>query len=253
MCRKNKMRPFLKKFCDIIDESPLKDTSKLFNKSRLKRLTDIIEEDVDFILENSSYIYKKLQEKKVKYSTQRAFVSTIMTLFKYVKRLKKIISMSYKSWQDIACLLKDKKSNNTVKYAKWSDIIERRDTLNKESIEYFIISLYTYLDPTTNDLYKIKFYNKLPTHVVKDYWIIDKKKSIIHSKNSKIVPNELDNIVRNNLKYKPRRHLILSQSGEPYKNIHSYNVYIDRIMKKVFGKNFSLSILRKSYERKNKF
>ena len=85
------MKPFLKKFCDIIDESPLKDTSKLFNKSRLKRLTDIIGEDLDYILENSSNTYKILLEKKIKYSTQRAFISTIMTLFKYVKGLKKII------------------------------------------------------------------------------------------------------------------------------------------------------------------
>lgn len=245
------MRPFLKKFCNIIDESPLKDTSKLFNKSRLKRLTDIVEEDLDYILENSQYTYKIFLSKKIKYSTQRAFVSTIMTLFKYVKKLKKMIPVSYKSWLNIALLLKDKNNNNnTIKYAKWNDIIEKRNTLNKDSNEYFIISLYTLLHIPTNDLYKIKFYNKLPTHVVENYWIIDKKKSIIHSKKEQIVPDELDNIVRNHLRKKPRRYLILSQSGKPYNNIHSYNVYIDRIMKKVFGKNFNLSILRKSYEKK---
>lgn len=103
------INPFLVKFCKIIDEAPLKNTSKSFNKSRLKRLTDIVHKDMNYILENSVITYDILQNKNIKFSTQRAFVSTILTLFKYVKKLKRIIPESYKSWKNISNILKKKK------------------------------------------------------------------------------------------------------------------------------------------------
>lgn len=245
-------RPFLSKFSEIIDKSQLNENTKNIYKSRLKRLTEITNKDVDFIIDHSKHVVKILDQEKIKYATQIAFVSTIMTLFKYTKNLLETKRESYNSWCKIYdSLTNENNKNKTVKVSEWNSIIKIRDSLDKNSNEFFILALYTYLEPNIGDLYKIKLYNQLPNDINNNYWLMDEKKSIICGKKKKQeVPNILDNIVRNNLKSNPRRYLILNQKGKPYVNTHSYNVYIDRILKKLFGKQFCLNILRTSYKKK---
>lgn len=241
--------PFLKKFSEIIEGTNLNTNTKQLYKWRLHKLTDITKHDIDWIISNCDETFMLIA--KMEISTQISYINTILSLFKYTKDLKSIKKISYKNWNRKYSLVKrsliheEKTGSNTIS----TDTIESiRDNLEKNSDDYFIVSLLTYLPSKVGNLQRVKLYNNLPPDIDNDYWLIEKSGSLIKCNNNKYqVPDILDNIVRNNLRKNNRKYLIVNKQKKPYENIHAYNVYIDRIVKRVFGKDMNLNKLRKSY------
>jgi uncharacterized protein with HEPN domain len=165
------MLPYLKKFTDVIDNSTLAKLSKIEYKGRLQRLTLLTGHDVDWIIQNCKEVQKKL--KSYAPTTQKGYINTVLTIFKYTKDLRKKQPNAYKCWFDalskINVIVEAKYDNiepskkQLETYVQWDDIIKRRDTLDKESPEYLLLSMYTMIPPARADMNHVKIYYKDPT------------------------------------------------------------------------------------------
>lgn len=265
------MLPYLKKFTEVIDKSTLAKLSKVEYKGRLQRLTVITGHDVDWIIHNCKDVQKKL--KSYAPTTQKGYINTVLTVFKYTKDLKKKQPNSYKCWFDalnkINLVVEAKYDNiepsqkQLDTYVSWDNIIKRRETLNNDSQEYLLLSMYTMIPPARADMNHVKIYHKEPSdkEIEKqpNYLIIkENTMRLIYnefkSRGRKIqryekeLPENLKKVIINSLEKHPREYLIVSpRTGEPYENAATYTKYFDRMLHKIFDKAVTINTLRHSF------
>jgi integrase len=61
------------------------------------------------------------------------------------------------------------------------------------------------------------------------------------------VPQELMDIIRLSLQRHPRQYLFVDESGRPYELQNSYTKFANRLLKNIFGKSVTISLLRHSF------
>jgi hypothetical protein len=261
---------FLSRYQNVLDQSNLSDMSKFQYKSRLSRLADITCHDIDWVLSHCKQTFAMMKaQDKMEPETAKALVNSIMAVFKYTKNLKDDMPKSYFSWQDLAKKLKEltqKKYDNAEpsqrqldSYVKWAEIIEKRETMVKTSQEYLLLCMYTMIPPCRADLNKIRIYHSTPRTNEGNYIVLTNKKATLvfnefktrnprNLKYEKDLPDELTQVIRANLKFKPSDYLIVSsKTGGPYEKANSYTVYFNTLLGKLFGKKVTINTLRHSY------
>ena len=262
---------FLLKFQEIIDASELSDISKKTYKDRLKRLTTLMNHDVDWIILHCRETYEKLKQYEIQ--TQKGYINSILTLFKYTKGLKTKRLNTYNCWysifQEVDAKAEDKYNNlqasdrQRAAYVAWHDIITARDKLDKSSQDYLLLCLYTMIPPSRADMNMLKIYYKDPNNIevnkYPNYIVIynDKIKLIYNEfksksrklqKYEKILPQNLDHVIRQSLHNKPRDFLIVSpRTNHGYENASTYSKYFSIILERIFKKKLSINTLRHSY------
>lgn len=262
---------YLEHYCKIIDSTTLADQSKHQYKARLKRLTDITGHDIDWVIDNCKETFEALKAKNiVEAQTVKAFINSILTLFKYVEGLKKKKTSQHKCWLKLFYKVKaiadhkyetlqasEKQINS---YVSWAKIIEEREKLDKTTDDYLLLSLYTMIPPCRADLNKIQiFKNRDDIKDEGNYLIIDRKnmkliynefksKSKKLQKYEKVLPENLTEVIADSLRRKPREYLIISPKTKlPYDKPHSYNVYFNKVLNRIFKKNVTINTLRHSF------
>ena len=267
---------YLSKFEQIIKKSNLSPISKEMYISRLKRLVKITGKDVDWILKNADETFRiMVEDKKIsELQSQKAYINSILTLFKHTNDLKNTMSESYSKWLECfrrvnsqaqmkyeTCQASQKQKDVFV---SWENILEKRDSLEKTSLEYLILCLYSMIPPSRADMNEIKIYsNYIPNDEEEkefpNYLIIDGNKMTLvynefKSKSKKMqkyendLPECLIDVIKTSLANDPRDFLITSpKTKKPYHNPHSYTVFVDRMLLKLFGKNVTINTLRHSF------
>lgn len=272
--------PFLNKFNGVIDTSVgLSDKSKVNYKNRLGRLVTITGKDVDWIIDHCVVVLKKMKENGLeKPESTKAYINTILALFKYTEKLKEKKPKAYKCWlgeftkvNEIAMA----KYNNlaasdkqVASFVAWEDILQKRDDLNRDSIEYLLLCMYTMIPPSRADMNHIKIFNREPSEkessIQPNYLVIgggdgsgggmrlvynefkSKNKNLL--KYEKELPMELVEVIKRSLKVMPREYLFVSsRNGQPFVNPNSYTKFVHRILEKVIKKGVTINTLRHSF------
>jgi hypothetical protein len=270
-----KKLPFLLKFQSVIDDAEnLSAMSKTQYKSRLNKLTDITGHDVDWIIKNCKKTMELIEKaKKTEPQTQKSYINAILAVFRYTQDLKVKHAKHHQCWTDefkrVNDLTHEKYENLEASprqlqaYLPWEEIVSKMNSLDKDSVEYFLLSLYTMIPPSRADFNNVKIYYKAPTEtLVKEqpnYLVITPKlmKLVFNEFKSKgakiqtyenVLPDELVDVINNSLKTNPRDYLVISpRNGKHYANAHSYTVYVDRIFNKIFQKPVTINTLRHSF------
>lgn len=268
-------KPFLIKFKDIIDKTELSETTKHNYKYRLERLTTLTNHDIDWVISNCPKTLAILKEKGVtEPQSVKAMINAILTLFKHTKDLKENKKKAYTCWINHFKEVNEKAEQKyeTIQpsakqidaYVPWSEIIQKRDQLDKDSEEYLILCLYTMLPPARADFNKVKiFRDNAPTSIeTKEYpnhiIITSKYMKLVYNefktKSKKLqmyekqLPDNLTQVIKNSLKRHPRDFLVVSdKTGEPYHKPNSFTQHVKRILFKVFKKQMSINTLRHSF------
>lgn len=263
--------PYLKRFIGIINRTNLSDVSKLNYKKRLTHLTNVTGQDVNWIIDNCKKTLKNLNDKS--FETKKAYINSILTLFKYTKDMKCMKKKQYDCWfkhfQEVNEITEKKYDNIEASdkqinsFVPWKEIIEKRDSLDKNSDPYLILCLYTMIPPSRADMNNIKIVKEEP--IAKEikkqpnYLIINgKKMTLVYNefkskgrsipKYEKELPDELVNIIADSLKRSPRDFLIVSpRNNEPYINVNSYTKYVHDILHRIFDKKVTFNTLRHSF------
>lgn len=266
------MYVYLEKFKTIIDKTDLADQSKKQYKLRLKRLSEISGHDIDWVLDHCKETFEMMKEQDIlEPQTVKAYINSILALFKYTKNLKVIKVKGYKCWVSLFNKVKEiadqkyetlEASDKQIKaYVPWIDIIKKRESLDKNTAEYLLLSLYTMIPPCRADLNEIRIYYDKDGKETENYLVIYKeqgKMKLIYnefkSKSKRLqqyekwLPSNLQEVIKTSLKSEPRDYLIISpRTKKPYYNVKSYTTYFDRILKKVFEKNVTINTLRHSF------
>lgn len=268
-------KPFLTKFIDILDKTELSDVSKKNYKYRLERLTILTGKDVDWIINNCKKTMKVLKDKNItEPQSLKALINSILTVFKHTKGLREKKQKAYTCWYEHFKEVNDKAQEKYEKieasarqieaYVPWEKVLSKRDELDKDSNEYFILCLYTMLPPARADFNKVRIMKekqlsdelvaKYPNHLI----IMPKGMKLVYNefktrskklqKYEKVLPDELVAVIKESLKRQPRQFLVVSdKTGEPYHKPNSFTQHVKRILYKVFGKSMSINTLRHSF------
>lgn len=263
--------PYLTQFTKVIDASTeLSDVSKKTYKDRLRRLTTMTGHDVDWIIMHCKGVYEAI--KKYETQTQKGYINTVLMLFKYTdglkKKKKKVYDCWYKLFMKVAAQAEEKYNNMEASdrqkkvYVPWAKILETRDGLAKDSQEYLLLSLYTMIPPSRADMNAVKILGsddevdvkKYPNYMV----LYDDKIKLVYNefksksrrlqKYEKILPANLEGVVRRSLMARPRDYLVVSpRTGQPYATGEAFAKYFDRVLERVFGKKVTINTLRHSF------
>lgn len=263
-------------YVQSIMNSQLSDTSKKNYVARLKRLGDLTRgRGPAWFVDNCQETFDFLHDEGVdEPQTLRSYVNAVLALFKYNPTLKEKHKLEYEKWREkfkeIDKVTEHKymtlqASQRQIEvYVPWSEIVKKRETLEKESDEYLLLSMYTMIEPSRADMNKIRIWRGVePSEAQKkedpNYLLIKptgmtlvynefKSKSRRLQKYENELPVGLQKVIKASLQRKPRDYLIVSpRSGEPYHNAHSFTSYFDRMLHRVFGKKVTINTLRHSY------
>lgn len=264
--------PYLVRFTNIIKNNKnLSDVSKTNYTKRLNHLVNVTGKDVNWIVDNCIKTMGFLKGKS--FETKKAYINSILTLFKYTANMKSLKSKQYDCWfkqfHKINEITESKYDNieasekQLESHIDWKDILQIRDKLAKDSESYLILCLYTMIPPSRADMNNIKILKafpgqddvkKQPNYLV---WKDDsmtlvynefKSKGRSIPKYEKELPLELVEVIRTSLTNKPRDYLIISpRSGGPYLNVNSYTKYVHDMWSRVFKKKVTFNTLRHSF------
>lgn len=264
--------PFLTRFVNIIkNNKKLSDVSKTNYIKRLNHLVNVTGHDINWIVDNCTKAMAFLKDKS--FETKKAYINSILTLFKYTANMKSLKSKQYDCWfkhfQKVNDITEKKYDNIEASdkqldaYIDWKDVLEVRDKLDKEGDSYLILCLYTMIPPSRADMNNIKVLRAFPSEedikkqpnylVWKDgsmtlVYNEFKSKGRSIPKYEKILPDELVAVIRTSLTKKPRDYLIISpRTGGPYINVNSYTKYVHDMWSRVFGKKVTFNTLRHSF------
>jgi len=259
-----------------IKESNLSEVSKRHYESKVKRLEKITGHDIKWVIENCEETLDFLEEQGIKEPQSiRTYINTVLALYKYNPELKDKNKIEYEKWvaqfkrydkvTEMKYMTSQASPKQVESHVPWRDIIAKRDSLDKTSIEYFILSLYTMIEPARADYNYVRIYtNREPRaeerEEIPNYLLIRNGTMILVlneyksatkrvSKYENELPKDLQKVIKTSLKLNPRKFLVVSpRNNKPYMNVHSYTVYIDRLLKKIFKKEgFSINTLRHSH------
>ena len=225
----------------------MSDSSKKLYLHNLKKLNDNKElKDFSF-LKKTDEVMKKMPSNR---NTARSYIIACVNACKGRKGFKKALEFYTKLMDDINAELKDG-TNKTERYKEnemeWADILEARDNLPKDSIEYVVMCLYTLMPPRRNLDYIMKIGKPEETGNWYDgknfYFGNYKTAGKYHTQ--VVEPNdELKQVLHSYLENRPFRtnDLLVKKSGNPFTTKD-----IQLTINKVLGKKIGATMLRSFY------
>ena len=251
----------------------LSEVTKANYESRLKRMEALTKKTVEFLMLHPNETFVAIKRAYTELQSQKAMINAFLTLFKHSEKLDRKAKTAYKVWKSIFAtvndVIKERYDNNVATeaqleaYVPLAEVIAKRDALDKGSMEYLLLSMYTKIPPVRADYGNVRILAKEPATEEErkqgNYLIVAPKKMTLRlnefkSKGrrfpqyEKELPADLDGDIRNSLKKWPRTHLFMSKKTmKPYARDNTYVVFVLRMTERVFGKPIGVSMLRRIY------
>ena len=222
----------------------MSDNSRKLYMHNLKKLNDGKElKDFNF-LKKTEDIMKKMPSNR---NTCRSYVIAAVNACKGRKGFKKTLEFYTKKMDEINAELKDG-THKTERYLEnelsWNQILEARDKLPKDSIEYVVMCLYTIIPPRRNLDYVMKIgkpqENSNWYDGVNLYFGNYKTKGTYHTQVVP-VPDDLKKVLNSYIENRPFRSndLLIKKSGKCFDTKD-----IQLTINKVLGKKIGCTLLR---------
>jgi hypothetical protein len=225
-----------------------------------------------FILTNPKKVIEKLLEQDWSKHRLCGMVSAPLSVYKRAKWLQESHETEWKMWQDKRKETQKEiddeyeKNEGTEKYNKvavpWRQIVEKRDSLPKGSIERLLISFYTMIPPGRANYGDLFIYNKVPPKddipEQQNYIVLSDDENYIglrryktestYHENRIDIPEELVDEIAESLKQAPRTHMFVGKNKEPFRSENSFTKFACRVLEKVYNRpGLSITILRRMF------
>ena len=154
---------------------------------------------------------------------------------------------------------------HTESELKWERVLQVRDALPKDSPDYLLLAMYTYVPPRRQEDYALlrvytnpevlpkmdhnHFHLAHPRHGPYFYIHSFKTASSIGTFfNNRYIPKELIEAIRVSLKTRPRDYMFVQKNDEPFKTTNSYTKYSNGVIKRLFDNpHASVNSLRHAF------
>lgn len=207
-----------------------------------------------------------------KLSSIHVYATSVLTSFKHLPELKELAPESYKAWKEFNDAATGPLEHR-AKTAKptprqepgviaFEEIIAKRESLPVGSDARLLLSVYSHLPPKRVDFARARiFYEKQRHDTPGNYLILHARGAGV----SELVMNEFKTFkkygqfredlpavlvteIRASLKRRPREFLFVStRDRQPYKSDDIFGAWANRMLKSLFGKPLTISLIRHSY------
>lgn len=256
----------------------LAESSKTLFSKKLAQFASFMPQDkqtTEFIVDNPEIAIKALKKQTTIVQTpanKHMFYSAIVAWLKHTDNGKIRSEQIKQRWATIQKEnwesrrqqdMNNEPTPNQIEVAtklKWSDIVEKRDSLEQGSIQKLLLSMYTYLPPVRADYYDVGI-NPLPSNKDKKNYIILGNSAVTStivlnnfktaSKYNDIThtcPEPLYNEIRASLAKSPRNYLFTmpTDSKRPFDR-NSFSKWANAQLKAIFQVPMNLTSLRHLY------
>ena len=225
----------------------MSDSSKKLYIHNLKRLNNNKEiKDFNYLKKTDDVMTKMPTNR----NTARSYIIAAVNACKGRKGFKKALDFYTKKMEEINIELKDA-TNKTERYKenemKWSEILDARDKLPKDSIEYVVMCLYTMCAPRRNQDYIMKVQKPQENSNSYDgvnFYFGNYKTKGTYNMQVVPVPEDLKRVLNSYLETRPFKSndLLIKKSGNPFSTKD-----IQLTINKVLGKKIGCTLLRSIY------
>lgn len=258
----------------ILNAPALSESSKTQYLEKLATLTRLVGKPVEYLVDNPSHVIAVISRRYPCPLTQRAFVASVKALFHHNGDLKVTKASQYQEYTEhqnkmsqtiteryMAAEPSEKERKNWV---PWEDVLAKEKELaivEYASDDHLLLAMYCLIEPLRQDYGALKILvdKEPPEDAVGNYlaiardgsWgklILNKYKTAKkYGTYSRTLPPELLRIIKTNLIAHPRAYLFVDDRGRPYHKVNSFTKMSNRTLRRIFGKNFTVSLMRHSH------
>lgn len=257
----------------ILKTDALEESSKTQYLEKLATLTKLLGKPVEYLVDHPRHVIAAIAKHYPQPLTQRTFVTAIKALFHYndLKASKASQYQEYTEHQNrlsqaateryMAAEPSDRERRNWV---PWDEVRKRERELaatEHASDEHLLLAMYCLIEPLRQDYGALHIMvNKEPDEGAPGNYlciadtgawgslILNKYKTAKkYGTFKRQLPPDLLGIIKASLLARPRRYLFLDESGQPYHKTNSFTKMSNRTLARIFGKNFTVSMMRHSY------
>ena len=258
----------------IVHSESLSESSKTQYLEKLATLTKITGKPLAWSIDHPKKVVAAISRRYPAVLTQRAFVAAVKAVFHHNPDLKTAKPEQYERYTEhqnelsqaiteryMAAQPSDKERLNWV---PWEEVLRKEQELARNeygSYDHLLLAMYCLIEPLRQDYGALRILvDRQPPHDSEGNFLVIARdvshgKLVLNSYKTakkygtyeRPLPANLLGVIRASLIAHPRAYLFEDDSGQPYKKSNSFTQFSNRTLKRLFGKKFTVSLMRHSH------
>lgn len=257
----------------ILDAPNLNETSKGQYLETIASVTRLLDKPLDWVIDHPDETIAAVSEHYTNAMTRRSLMTGLKAVFRFNDPLmvtKKAAYDAFTECQTQASQEIDKRylsaepsERERRNWVPWDQVLAREAQLSATqfgSTDHLLLAMYCLIEPLRQDFGVLRVVLDHPpedtgtgNHLViarNASWgkliLNDYKTSKHYSTLQRDLPSNLLAVIKASLMAMPRRYLFVTTAGKPYEKANSFQQFSNRTLKRLFGKNVTVSTLRHS-------
>lgn len=229
------------------------------------------------VIAHPKAMIKRIEKEYDSLQTRKSHVSAIKAILKYNPDLQEEYKDQALKWAEYFRTLDraitervasaEPTQRELLNWVEWKDVVRKQYEMGLTeygSVPHLLLSMYSLIEPIRADYGDVRIIHEgsresraLPEDA--NYVYLSQRsgesKLVLHSyKTSKkygtferILPDQLVSIIAASLTKEPRAYLFVDEFGHPYEKKNSYTRFANRTFERIFGKKFTISLVRHSF------
>lgn len=263
------MHPYLQR---IADNEHLTEKSKSVYISQLNRLSVVTGRPLENMVRKPNSTYQRITAQYDNPRSLRTMIVAIKSLFKHNPSLRCEYPDAWDRWhakfKSVDAVVTDEvmrgepTQRERENWVRWADVVAKERELARTqyaSDPHLLLAMYTLIEPARQDYALVALTSSPPADQTRGNFIIvpatgdltlvlnDYKTAKTYSTYTRVLPDGLAAIIRASIQTRPREWLFTMRDGSPFTNKTSFIHYTNAILKRLFGRNFTVRMMRHSY------
>lgn len=258
----------------IRSSEKLSDNTKGQYVERLTTLSKAMSKPVEWFVNHPKEVAEFVQAKYACPLTQRSFIVAIKALFHHNPELKLTHAKQFNAFglyqnamsQEVheRYMNAEPSEKERQNWVSWPQVLAKERELAATeygSTNHLLLAMYCLIEPLRQDYGAIRILvDKRPAPYSKSNYLVispdastgtlilnEYKTAKSYGAFERALPSNLMGIIRQSLLKQPRAYLFVDESGDAYSSKNSYAKFSNRVLRKLFGKSFTVSMMRHSH------
>ena len=260
----------------IIAATTLSDSSKTQYLEKLATITKLTGHPLEWVIDHPDEVHAAISRQYSSPLTQRAVIAAIKAVFHYNPDMRVTKAAAYNrftEYQSVASqaitdryMAAEPSDKERANWVPWPDVVAKERQLaatEYASSDHLLLAMYSLIEPLRQDYGALRIVvDRLPptdAATPTNYLAIARDgswgKLVLHEYKtfkkygaySRDLPLDLLRVIKASLIAKPRAYLFVDDGGKPYKLANSFTQFSNRTLKRIFGKKFTVSLMRHSH------
>lgn len=259
----------------ILRAETLSESSKTQYLEKLAALSKHMGKPLDYLVDHPAHVVQVLKQRYPgKPLTQRAYVVAIKALFIHNADLKVTKAEQFQQYSESQQEMSQEVTERYMSaqpsererrnWVPWPEVLAKeRELAAREfgSTEHLLLAMYCLIEPLRQDYGKLRVLvdRQPPDGAVGNYLVINPectrgklvlntyKTAKSYGRYERDLPPALLAVLKASLLAQPRAYVFVDDSGQPYRIKNSFTKFSNRTLQRIFGRNFTVSLMRHSH------